>query len=72
MQPYEYKVVKFNPIKRLIPFKIIKEDEIEDIINQLGKLGWSLVSTSNILQGGSTKETILYFSRPAKRLEEMV
>ena len=72
MQPFEYKVVKFTPIKRMIPFRIMKDDEIEGLINQLGGVGWQLVSTSDIKVSGTTKEIVLFFSRPAQRLEEMV
>lgn len=72
MQPYEFKVVKIAPIKRILPYKVISESEIEETIQHLGRVGWNLISTSNISASGTTKETILYFSRPAQKLEEMV
>lgn len=71
MQPHEFKTVKYTPkTKMLMPF--FKEDDIDEIINKLGRVGWNLVSTSEVSSSGTTKELLLFFSRPAQRLEEMV
>lgn len=72
MQPYEFKIVKIKPFKNMMATKLVTESEIEENINYLGSIGWNLVSTSEIAYGGSTREIILFFSRPAQRLEEMV
>lgn len=72
MQPYEFKVVKIKPFKNMMGTKLATESEIEDATNHLGAIGWNLISTSEIAHGGSTKEIMLFFSRPAQRLEEMV
>ncbi|MGK0389020.1 MAG: hypothetical protein ACI94Y_001754 [Maribacter sp.] len=72
MQPYEFKIVKIKPFKNMMLTKLVSESEIEDATNHLGAIGWNLVSTSEITHSGSTKEIVLFFSRPAQRLEEMV
>lgn len=71
MQPYEFKTVKYIPkTKMLMPH--FKEDGLDELMNKLGKVGWNLISTSEIASGGTTKELLLFFSRPAETLEEMV
>ena len=72
MQPYEFKVVKIVPFKGTLSQRVISESEIEDKINVLGRVGWNLVSTTHASLGGATKEIILFFSREAQKLEEMV
>lgn len=71
MQPYEYKTVKYKPkTKMLVPY--FREDELDEIMNSLGKVGWKLVSTNLVPVSGSGKELLLFFSREAQTLEEMV
>lgn len=72
MQPYEFKTVKIKPFKNMMGTKIATETEIEDTMNHLGAIGWNLISTSEINHSGTTKEIVLFFSRLAQRLEEMV
>lgn len=71
MQPYEYKTIKYTPgTKMLMPF--FKGDDIDEILNELGKVGWNLISVSQVASGGTTKEILFFLSRPAQTLEEMV
>lgn len=66
---YESKVVKITYIKiGAMRVKRKSEEELEEVINKLGLIGWQLVST--VLY--NNVEMLLFFSRPKKSLEEMV
>ncbi len=52
--------------------KPIETEEIDKVLNEMGLLGWNLVSTSVTSSNGSAKALLLFFSREKQRLEELV
>jgi Domain of unknown function (DUF4177) len=61
---WEYKTVKIGAVS-LWKGVDFKEDEVNEYMNKLGRLGWELISAFDTNEGhGNTLHIVLIFKRP--------
>ncbi len=72
MEAYEYKVLKIKAKNSIFSSKYFKEDYFDDILNDMGRKGWTLIDAIPLTSNGTVLEILYHFSRPAQDISRLV